>query len=259
MASSIVGSVYRFRWLLFELVYRDIALRYRGSVLGFLWTILNPLLAMLVYTLVFSVFLRVAIPHYALFLLSGLLPWIWFASSISMGATSIVDGRIYVSRSVFAPVLLVMVPICSNLINFVLSIPLFFALAAFFGVPIGLPLLVLPVVIAIQFVLLLALVLMLATYNVFYRDLQQLMVTILSLIFYLAPIFYPLASVPSNFRPFVFLNPMAALVVTYQDIFYYDRVPSLKLLGYALAVSLVLLYIGMRVFDRYKDAFADYA
>jgi ABC-type polysaccharide/polyol phosphate export permease len=65
--------------------------------------------------------------------------------------------------------------------------------------------------------------------------------------------------VPPNFRPFVFLNPMAALVVTYQDLFYYDRVPSLRLLGYALAVSLVLLYIGMRVFDRYKDAFADYA
>jgi lipopolysaccharide transport system permease protein len=259
MASSIVGSVYRFRWLLFELVYRDIALRYRGSVLGFLWTILNPLLAMLVYTLVFSVFLRVAIPHYALFLLAGLLPWIWFASSISMGATSIVDGRIYVSRSVFAPVLLVMVPICSNLVNFILSIPLYFALAAFFGAPLGLPLLFLPVIVAIQFVLLLAIVLMLATYNVFYRDLQQLTVTILSLVFYLAPIFYPLESVPSNFRPFVFLDPIAALVVAYQDIFYYNQLPSLKLMGYALAVSLVLLLIGTRVFDHYKDAFADYA
>ena len=100
---------------------------------------------------------------------------------------------------------------------------------------------------------------MLATYNVFYRDLQQLTVTILSLVFYLAPIFYPLESVPSNFRPFVFLDPIAALVVAYQDIFYYNQLPSLKLMGYALAVSLVLLLIGTRVFDHYKDAFADYA
>jgi len=255
----LVQSIYRFRWLLFELVFRDIVLRYRGSVLGFVWTILNPLLTMAVYTLVFSVYLRVPTPHYAVFLLSGLLPWLWFGSALSMGTTSIVDGRIYVSRSVFAPILLVMVPICSNAVNFLLSVPLLFAIAAILGVQVGWPLLMLPIVMAIQFLLSLGIVLMLATYNVFFRDLQQLMITVLSLLFYLAPIIYPLEAVPAQFQPFVYFDPMAALIVAYQDMFFYNRFPDPHLLGFALLTSLALVAVGTRVFDHYKDAFPDYA
>ena len=228
-------------------------------MLGFVWTFLNPLLTMGVYTLVFSIYLRVGIPNYAVFLLSGLLPWLWFAGAISMGATSIVDGRMYVSRSVFSPILLVLVPICAQAVNFLLSIPLLFAIAAIFGVHIGWPIVVLPVLMGIQFLLLLGILMTLATMNVFFRDLQQLMTTILSLLFYLAPIIYPLASVPAAFRPFVFFNPMAALVVGYQDIFFYNRLPDPILTAYALAVALVLCVIGRSVFNRYRDAFADYA
>ena len=254
-----VHSLYRYRWLLYELVARDLILRYRGSVLGFLWTFLNPLLMMLVYTLVFSVYLRIPIPHYAVFLISGLLPWLWFNSSISAGATSIVDGRTYVGRSVFAPIILIIVPILSNGVNFVLSIPLLFAIASFFGVPIGWPVIVLPVLMGVQFLLTLGILLTLATFNVFYRDLQQLMVTILSLLFYLAPIFYPLSSVPERVRPFLYIDPMVPLVLAYQDIFFFDRLPDARLVAYALLVALVLCAIGRRVFNRYKDAFADYA
>src|SRR5215469_3718221 len=93
--------LYRFRWLLVELVLRDLRLRYRGSVLGFAWTLLNPLFFMAIYTLVFSVYLRVPIPHYPLFLLSGLVPWTWFATAIQQGATAIVDGRLYVGKTTF--------------------------------------------------------------------------------------------------------------------------------------------------------------
>jgi ABC-type polysaccharide/polyol phosphate export permease len=255
----LVSSLYRYRWLLYELVLRDIVLRYRGSVLGFIWTFLNPLLAMGVYTLVFSIYLRVGIPNYAVFLLSGLLPWLWFAGALGMGATSIVDGRMYVSRSVFSPILLVLVPICSQAVNFVLSIPLLFGIEAIFGVHVGWPIVVLPVLVGIQFLLILGLLMSLATMNVFFRDLQQLMTTILSLLFYLAPIIYPLASVPAAFRPFVFINPMAALAIGYQDVFFYDRLPDPALTAYAFAVAVVLCLVGRGVFNRYRDAFADYA
>lgn len=254
-----VYSLYRYRWLLYELVLRDIVLRYRGSVLGLAWTFLNPLLTMAVYTLVFSIYLRVGIPNYAVFLLSGLLPWLWFAGAISAGATSIVDGRMYVSRSVFSPILLLLVPVCSQAVNFLLSIPLFFGIAAIFGVHVGWPILVFPVLMGIQFLLVLGILMTLATLNVFFRDLQQLTATILSLLFYLAPIIYPLQSVPAAFRPFVFVNPMAALTIGYQDILFYDRLPSPVLTGYAFAVALVLCAIGRGVFNRYRDAFADYA
>ena len=254
-----VQSVYRYRWLLYELTVRELTLRYRGSVLGVAWTFLNPLLAMLVYTLVFSVYLRLPIPHYAVFLVSGLLPWLWFASAISAGASSVVDGRTYVGRAIFEPAILIFVPILSNGINYLLSVPLLLAVAAFFGVPVGWPIVTLPVLIAIQALLTLGILLSLATLNVFYRDLQQLMVTILGLAFYLAPIFYPLTSVPERIRPFLFIDPMVPLVLGYQNIFYYDRLPSALLTAYALAAALFFCAIGRRVFNRYKHAFADYA
>jgi ABC-type polysaccharide/polyol phosphate export permease len=255
----LVQSVYRYRWLLYELTLRDLTLRYRGSALGFAWTFLNPLLAMLVYTLVFSVYLRIPIPHYAVFLISGLLPWLWFSSSLTIGTSAIVDGRSYVGSSMFAPVILVVVPILTNGVNYLLSVPLLLALAAYFGVPIGWPILVLPVLMGIQILLTLGFLLILSSLNVFYRDLQQLMMTLIGMAFYLAPIFYPLTQVPERYRPFLFIDPIVPLILGYQNIFFYNRLPNALEVSYALVVALALCFIGRRVFNRYKDAFADYA
>jgi lipopolysaccharide transport system permease protein len=259
MGISLVRSVYRYRWLLYELTLRELTLRYRGSALGFIWTFLNPLLAMLVYTLVFSVYLRLPIPHYAVFLISGLLPWLWFSSSLTSGTSSIVDGRSYVGRAVFAPVILVVVPILSNGVNYVLSVPLLLAAAGYFGVNIGWPILVLPVVMGVQALLTLGILLTLATLNVFYRDLQQLMTVVLNLAFYLCPVIYQVTSVPEAIRPYLLIDPMVALVLCYQNIFYFDRLPNPLLLAYAFGAALVLCGLGKNVFNRYKDAFADYA
>ena len=238
---------------------RDVVLRYRGSVLGFLWTFLNPLLMMIVYTLVFSVYLRVALPHYAVFLVSGLLPWLWFGAAIGLGASSISDGRVFIGKAVFAPIILVLVPIFSNAVNYLLSVPMLLAIDALFRVPVGWPLLALPLLVAIQFMLTLGILLFVATFTVFYRDLQQLVSTILVLLFYLAPIFYPITSVPSQFRPYLFLDPMVSLELSYQKLFYYNQWPDPKLLLYAIVSAAALCYAGAAVFSRYKDAFADYA
>lgn len=257
--SYLVQSVYRYRWLLYELTLRDLTLRYRGSALGFIWTFLNPLLAMLVYTLVFSVYLRIPIPHYAVFLISGLLPWLWFSSSLSSGTSSIVDGRTYVGSSMFAPVILVIVPILSNGVNYLMSVPLLLALDAYFAVPVGWPIVVLPVLIGIQAFLTFGFLLIVASFNVFYRDLQQLMITLLGLAFYLAPIFYPLTQVPETIRPFLFIDPMVPLVLAYQDVFYFNHLPNPLELLYSLGAGVFLCAVGRNVFNRYKDAFADYA
>ena len=238
---------------------RDLTLRYRGSALGFAWTFLNPLLQMLVYTLVFSVYLRIPIAHYAVFLIAGLLPWLWFSTSVAAGTSSIVDGRSYVGHTIFAPVILLVVPILSNGVNYLLSVSLLLAVAAYFGVPVGWQIVALPVLMAIQMLLTFGIVLSLASLNVFYRDLQQLMITILGLAFYLAPIFYPLTQVPANIRPFLFIDPMVPLILGYQNIFYYGRLPNPSETLYALVAAAVLWAIGNRVFARYQDAFADYA
>src|SRR5579884_1526550 len=116
-----VKTIYRHRWLLYELVVRDLVLRYRGSVLGFLWTLLNPVLFMAVYTLVFSVYLRIGMEHYAVFLIAGLLPWLWFLNSAQIGTGAVVNGAMFVGKTTVPALILVLVPILSNFVNFLLS------------------------------------------------------------------------------------------------------------------------------------------
>ena len=251
-------SLYRYRWLLYELVLRDLIQRYRGSALGFLWTLLNPVLFMGVYTLVFSVYLRAGVDHYALFLVSAMVPWLWFASSIQQGTNSIIDGRMYVGKAAFAPVVLIFVPVLSNLVNFLLTLPFLFVVVALSHHKVGLPLIVLPLLIAIQFLLTLAALLFTATFNVFYRDLQQLVPIALLLMFYLIPIFYPLSSVPEAIQPFILANPFASIALAYQHIFYQIAWPYFNLLAYTTLTALVLFAVGVAVFARYEETFTEY-
>ena len=253
-----IRSVYRYRWLLYELVLRDLAQRYRGSALGFLWTLLNPIVFVGVYVLVFSVYLRVGVQHYALFLLSGMVPWMWFASSIQHGTSSIVDGRMYVGKAAFAPVVLILVPILSNMANFLLTLPFLAIVVLLAHVSVGLPLIILPLLIAIQFLLTLAILLFIATFNVFYRDLQQLVPITMLLMFYLVPIIYPLSSVPAAMRPFILANPFAPVVLAYQDLLYTNTWPDFNLLAYTTLTALVLFAIGVAVFTRYEETFTEY-
>jgi len=253
-----VDTLYRSRWLIQALVVRDLVLRYRGTIVGFFWTLLNPLLFVGIYTLVFSVYLRNPMPHFSLFLLTGMIPWQWFSMSISMGTSSIVDGRAYVGKSVFRPAVLIFVPIFSNFINYLLFLPLLVVVVALSHGTLGWPLLALPLLILTQFILTTGLLFIAATFNVFFRDLQQLLATILTMLFFLSPIFFTLQQIPAQFRGLTLANPMAGIVVGYQNLFYYNTWPDMRLLGLSLAIAVAVLWLGLSVFRRYEDALPDY-
>jgi lipopolysaccharide transport system permease protein len=254
----LLRTLYRFRWLIYELVVRDLVARYRGSVLGFFWTLLNPLLFMAVYTLVFAVFLRVGMEHFAVYLIAGLMPFQWFASSMYAGTSSITDGGMYVGKTVFAPAILIAVPVLSNLVNFLFSLPILLAVALLNHVPVGWPLLALPLLLAVQTIFTLGILMSLATLNVFFRDLQQLVGVLTMLLMYLTPIVYPLSLVPEAYKAPILANPLTALITGYQNIFYYDRPPDWTNLLYALAWSVIAFYIGNLVITYYKDAIPEY-
>ena len=148
---DVAQTLYRHRELIGILVAKQLKLRYRGTVLGFVWTLLSPLLLMLVYSLVFSVYFRLDMEHYPAFLFTGLLPWLWFASSLQQGVTSILDGAGLVTRSQFPAEVLPVVTVLANTVNFLLTLPLLFAFLLAFRVQLGPPLLVLPVLIALEF------------------------------------------------------------------------------------------------------------
>jgi ABC-type polysaccharide/polyol phosphate export permease len=262
-----LSELYRHRALIGTLVLRELRARYRGSVLGFLWSFLNPLLLMLVYVLVFSVYLRVPMEGYAVFLFSGLLPWLWFSSSLGHAAGVIVGSGALVKRILFPAEILPLVSVLSNLINMLLSLPLLFVFLLAFGIRPGPVLAFLPLLLALQLVLTAGLALALAALNVYLRDVEQILSNGLVLLFFLSPILYPVSTVPVwlplgdsvvlPLRPLYFLNPVAGLVESYQKIFFFGTQPHWIHLGMVTAAAVVALWGGWQVFDRLRDSLAE--
>lgn len=210
--------LFRQRWLVIELVRRELKLRYRGTWLGFLWTMLNPLIMMVVYTLVFSAFLRLGIPKFPAFLLCGLLPWMmWFTESVTSGTNCLVNHAGFLKDAVFPSEVLPVVPVAVGMMNYLFSLPLLLLLLLVFHVPLKATLLALPVVMAVQFVFTLGLVYLTATYNVFFRDLSYLVNHLLLALIFLTPIMYDFSVIPARFHWILKLNPLTIIIDSYRN------------------------------------------
>ncbi len=252
-------ELYRYRALLWALTVRELSARYRASVLGFLWTFLNPTLQMLVYTLLFSVYMRQNIEHYAYFLFVGLLPWGWFSSSITGCATSISDRRDLLTKVRFPAQVLPATVILTNLINYLLSIPLVLALGAFFGVWPSWHLVALPAVLFVQLLFTVALGYLVSALNVRFRDLQFVVANLTMLWFFLTPILYPIETIPAAYRPLLhYGNPVAMLVNAYQAIFVRHAPPDFAELGCLALGAAALLWLTTLVFEAGREEFAEY-
>lgn len=236
---------------------RDLRARYRGSFFGFLWTFLNPLILMGIYTLVFSYYFRFEMKNYSAFLFSGLIPWMWFSASITQGVNSVIAGGSLITKVMFPPQVLPAVSVLSNLMNFIFTLPLLFVFLVIFKVKLGLPLFLLPVIIFVQLILTHAIVLVISALNVHFRDLQHIVVNIMTFLFFVTPVLYPLAQIPERFRPLALLNPLAPISLAYQNVFYYNKLINFKHMGIIFICTLVLLTIGILVFETYRDTFAE--
>lgn len=253
-----IRECYRYRVLIQSLVARRLQARYRGSVLGFLWTFLNPLLLMAVYSLVFTIYMRFEMEDYGAFMFSGLLPWLWFASSLSDGASSLVDSGGLITRAMFPPVVLPVTAVLVNFWNFVFSLPMLALVFLVMKVQPGWTILFLPAIMLVQMVLCLGFTLFLAALNVQYRDVHHLLGNILTFWFFLCPVLYPLEKVPGGLRLVALANGMGSLVTAYQDVLFFRRAPDWGLLLLVLAASTVVLLIGDWTFRRRREHFAEY-
>lgn len=249
--------IYRFRWLLYEMVKRDLKLRYRGSVLGVAWTLLNPILFMGVYTLVFSVFMKSTIEHYPLFLLSGLIPWMWFSSSISQSVGSVVGGGSYIGKTLMPAELLVLVPVLSNGVNFLVTMLLFLAVSLVLGVNVIWAFAFLPALIAIELFTTIGISMLVATVNVFFRDLEQIVSYVLTAAFFLTPIFYTRSAVPENLQFLVTFNPLAGLIGSYQAVLYRASLPGASDLLSSAAFCIIVLIVGCTYFNAMRDGLGE--
>ena len=251
-------ELYSYREMTASLVRKDLKGRYKGSVLGFLWTFLNPLLQLLIYTAVFSVILKSGIPHYSLHLFAALVPWIYFASALTTGTKLILDQKnmikkIYFPREVL-PLAYTVSGFCNMLFSFLAVLPVIAFMEN------GLRLSVLPwliPVMAIQILLVLGMNLITSSVTVYFRDLEHIMGVVSMAWMYLSPVVYGIDFVPEGWRRWYLLNPVTPLLLSYRRILYEQAAPEPLMLLRALLMSLAVLVIGAWTFARLQRRFAE--
>jgi homopolymeric O-antigen transport system permease protein len=264
---STVREILRFRGLLSTLVGRELKARYRGSVLGFFWSLINPALLLLVYGFVFGYVFRPRVEGsgtepYALFLVTGLFPWIWLSSSLLEGSMAFLSNAGLLRKAVFPAALLPMVPVLANLVHFLFALPVLlaaFLVARGFGYDVGGPsALLLPVVIVLELPLVAGLALGLAALNVHFKDVKDILTNLLTLLFFLTPVLYPLEAVPvRSLWWLIRLNPFTPFALAYQQLLFYRVVPDASLWGQMLICGLVAWLLGTALFRRLSDTLVE--
>lgn len=254
-----LSEMWKFRNLIIALVRKHLSARYRGSFLGFLWSFLNPLLLLAVYSFVFQYYMRFeGVENYSLFLFVGLLPWIWFSSGILEATSSISSGGNLITKAIFPAHVLPMVSVFTNLANFLLAMPVLLLFMLGTGVYPSFKLVLwFPVIVFIELIFLSGLSLMFSALNVRYRDIQHILANFLTLWFFLSPILYPVENVPEQFRFSLFFNPVAQFTLMYHAVFLEGAHPPMSaLLNVSLSACLVFV-LGNYIFNRCRDGFAE--
>lgn len=255
---NILKEIYAYREMIFSLVRRDLNGRYKGSVLGFLWTFINPLLQLGVYTLVFSVIMRNGIEDFYLFLFVALVPWIFFSTSISGGSSCIWAQQDMVKKIYFPREVLPIAFVTSQFVNMLLSLLVVLVVLIVSGKGINLiALLCLPVIMLVEYLLALSMTMFTSALTVYLRDIEYLLGIITMAWQFLTPVMYSIDQVPEKLK-FVFaLNPMTPVIVAYRDILYYKKLPEMGTLIHATVFGIILLFAGGFVFGKLKRHFAE--
>jgi lipopolysaccharide transport system permease protein len=262
---SNLANLFRYRGLIQSLVARELKARYRGSALGFVWSFVNPLLLLLIYTYVFTAVMpnqTEGVQPYALFMFCGILPWTWFSSSLAESANSLIAGGNLIKKVLFPAEVLPIVSVLTNMVHFFLGLPILIAfLIVYQHYPRPENLLWFPVVVIVQLVFTVALALILSALSVLFRDIKDILANLLTLWFFATPIIYPWFQ-PSvqKFHTFFDINPFTHLAVTYQEVLFFNQGPVGHwkwLLGYLGVGSVVVFFAGYWLFDRLRDSFAE--
>ncbi len=251
--------IYEYREMLKTSVRKELRSRYKGSVLGFFWTFLNPLLTLVIFSILFSTVMRVTIPNYsyALFLFVGLVPWTFIASGIQQSTTTIVGNGNLIKKIYFPRVILPLSVTITNLVNMLLTFIIVFIALWFSKVPATVLYVYFPLIILIQTVLVLALAIVLSSVTVYFRDLEHIISILTMAWFYLTPVIYPMDYIPKEYLGIFSLNPMMPIINAYRDVLMFNRLPDFTSLSYVLLFSTALLIVGYYTFNALQKRFAE--
>lgn len=251
-------EIVSYREMIFSLVRRDLRGRYKGSVLGFLWTFINPLLQMLVYTIVFSVIMKNPMERYYLHLFVALVPWIFFSTCITAGSKCIISQKDMVKKIYFPREVLPIAFTTSQFVNMLFSFIVIFTVVIISGVGISLKACAfLPIVMLSEYILAMGMTFIISGLTVYFKDLEYILTIFSMLWMYLTPVVYGISSIPEQYMFLFNINPMTPIIVAYREILYYKSIPDIGTILHVLAVGVGILAIGCIVFPISKRRFAE--
>jgi homopolymeric O-antigen transport system permease protein len=243
--------------LIVALTHKELKVKYKRSSLGYLWSVANPLALAVVFFIAFKVVMRIQIQNYTLFLISGLFPWQWFANSVNSSATVFVVNASLIKKVDFRRETLVIAAVLNDMLHFILSIPVIVVFLFLYGMRphlswfIGIPALLL-----VQFALTYGLSIAIAAVNLFFRDIERVIYIVTTLLFYVTPIFYSEDMIPERFRPFILINPLSVLMISWRNLFI-KGVLDFGAIGLSVSYSAAILVIGYLVFRKLRWRFVE--
>lgn len=250
-------EIIQYRELLLNLIKKDIKIKYKNSILGFFWSLLNPIMMLFVYTIAFNIILRIKIENFPLFLFTGLVPWIFFHGSLTASASSIFTNANLVKKVYFPREIIPLSVVGANLFNFIMTMVIVFIVLLLYGIPVYSKIYLLIPIIVLHLLLTAGLSLIFSAITVKYRDVGHLLEVFLSALFYLTPIIYPLDMIPEQYKTWIILNPLTAIITLYRRVLFETTLPSLDLWLIAAIVALFSIVIGHLVFNRLSPSFGD--
>lgn len=255
---SVIKEIYEYREMIYNLVKRELRGRYKGSALGFLWTFLNPLLQLLVYTLVFSVIMRSGIEKYYIFLFVALVPWIFFSASVTGGSTSVQASADMVKKIYFPREVMPISYVTSAFVNMLLTFVVVFGVLILTGFGVNIKaVLFLPIIMIVEYILALGIALLTSALTVYFRDLAYILGIITMAWQFLTPVMYAEEMIPAKLMPIWNLNPMTPIIQAYRTVLYYKEIPQIETLLHATILGILVLIIGSVVFRKLQKGFAE--
>ena len=252
-----IKELISYREMLRSLIKKDLRSRYRGSVLGFLWTLLNPLFQLLIYSVVFPHLLKVSEKNYPLFVFVGLLPWIFFTSAVSVATTSIVSNSNLIKKIYFPRLVIPFSVSAVSLINMLFGFIIAFAAIIITKTPVGLSLTALPAVILIQFLFVTGLCCIFSSLYVYFRDFEHIVSVLLTAWFYLTPVVYSEDLLSGKVKLISSLNPMTRIIYCYRQILLYNSLPQFSSIAVSAAYAIAVFIMGISLFSILQRRFAE--
>jgi lipopolysaccharide transport system permease protein len=254
-----LSEVLQYRELLYFLAWRDVKIRYKQAVLGGLWALLQPLFAMIIFTVFFGKLAGVpsdGIP-YPLFCFAGLVPWTYFSGALSQGGNSLIANANLISKIYFPRVLLPASSAVAGLVDLTISTAFLGVLMLYYGVVPGLSLVLFPLLVLVMALLALGVSMLVAAVNVRYRDVKYVIPFMVQLWLFVSPIIYPPSFVPEPYRPYLALNPMYGVIEGFRAALFPGREIDFSLIGLSMGVTALVVWMGAWYFHRTERQFAD--